>query len=229
MKAGLNGAGGRMGRLLSQLLGPELCSTTDRGELTAGCHDRAEVVIDFSLPRGTLALLQVYEGALVIGTTGLDEATQRALVAHSQRHAVVQASNFSTGVTLLLNLVRTASAALPDYDVEIVEMHHRHKVDAPSGTARSLTEAASEGRGPAVHGRHGHTGERPLGEIGVHALRGGDIAGEHTVYLAGPGERLQLGHVATSRTAFAQGAVRAARWVLEQPPGLYDMQDVLGL
>jgi len=218
-----------MGRLVCEILGSELAGTTDQGELNALSYVDAQVVIDFSLPQGTAELLRTVELPLVVGTTGLDSATEAALRAHAERHPVVWASNFSTGVNLLFELVRTASSALPDYDLEIVEMHHRHKVDAPSGTARSLAQAASEGRGSVVHGREGHTGERPPGEIGMHALRGGDVAGEHMVYLAGPGERLQLGHLATSRRSFAEGAIRAARWVVGKPPKLYTMREVLGL
>lgn len=226
MRAGVNGSGGRMGTLLCQLLDDDLVSATDRGQLNETAHADAEVIIDFSLPEGCARLLALYpQTPLVIGTTGLTDQTLAAIAAH--RAPVVHASNFSTGVTVLLDLVETAARALPDYDLEIVEMHHRFKVDAPSGTARSL--ALASGRTPLTHGREGHTGERPRGGIGMHALRGGDVAGEHTVYLAGPGERLQLGHLATSRATFAQGAIRAARWVIGKPPGVYDMKDVLGL
>ena len=226
MRAGVNGAAGRMGQLLVQLLGDDLHSASDRGELSPEVHADAEVIIDFSLPEGTARLLELYpDTPLVIGTTGLSEATQQAIAQH--RAPVVWANNYSTGVTVLLDLVQRASKALPDYDLEIVEMHHRFKVDAPSGTARSLAEAS--GRTPLTHGRQGHTGERPRGGIGMHALRGGDVAGEHTVYLAGPGERLQLGHLATSRATFAEGAIRAARWLRGKPAGVYTMRDVLGL
>ncbi|MCB9764897.1 MAG: 4-hydroxy-tetrahydrodipicolinate reductase [Alphaproteobacteria bacterium] len=197
--------------------------------------ERARVVIDFSLPEGTRVLVDALGGqALVVGTTGLEGADRQRLREYAERAPVVLASNFSTGVNLLLGLVKRAARLLPDYDVEIVEMHHRHKRDAPSGTALSLGRAVAIGRGQsldalAVHGREGLVGARPDREIGFHALRGGDVAGEHTVYLAGPGERLQLGHLATSREAFAGGALRAAVWLADQPPGLYSMQDVLGL
>ncbi len=195
---------------------------------------QARVVIDFSLPAGTRALLHmVSDQALVIGVTGLGALTRQALETHAGTAPVVVASNFSTGVNVLLGLVRQAAGTLADYDLEIVEMHHGRKRDAPSGTARSLAEAAADARGVdldarAVHGRQGEVGARPPGEIGLHALRGGDVAGEHTVYLAGPGERLALNHLATSRQAFADGALRAARWAASARPGLYDMQDVLG-
>jgi len=206
-------------------------SDVDVRQSLAGCR----VVIDFSLPDGTERLLKlVTTQALVIGTTGLSEATAAALSAHAAHAAVLQASNFSTGITLLLELASRAAAALPDYDLEIVEMHHRHKRDAPSGTARSLAEAAAEARQVslaerAVYGREGEVGPRPSGEIGIHALRGGDIYGEHTVTLAGPGERLTLGHMATSRQAFAEGALQAAAWIAERPSGWYAMRDVIGL
>ncbi len=249
---GVWGATGRMGRLLvaGALADPELALahalvredaetpaslggvalTPLSSEALADC----EVVIDFSLPEGTERLLERIDAqALVVGTTGLDAALMARLADHARRAPVVYARNFSTGVTLLTELVARAAAALPGYDLEIVEMHHRHKRDAPSGTARARAEAAAGARGGALEalarfGREGETGARPDGEIGLHALRGGDVAGEHTVYLAGPGERLQLGHLATSRQAFAGGALRAARWVAGKPPGLYSMRDVLG-
>lgn len=195
----------------------------------------ADVAIDFSHPTGLAAAVRRLGATpLVSGTTGLDAEAVAALDAHAARAPVLHAANFSTGVTVLLDLVARAARALPDYDVEIVESHHRHKRDAPSGTALALGHAAAAARGRsldelAVHGRSGDTGERPAGQIGLHALRLGDVAGEHEVYLAGPGERVLLAHLATSRATFAQGALRAARWVLGRPPGRYRMQDVLGL
>lgn len=262
LKIAINGAAGRMGRiLLAAVLVDEwlqLVAATDRpthpsrgldaGQLCgkwttgisldsprAGLYDAADVVVDFSLPEGVPALLDSLRGqALVMGTTGLD-THQRALVeAYALRAPVVMASNFSTGVNLLLGLVSQAARLLPDYDVEIVEMHHRHKRDAPSGTALSLGQAVARARGEALdavaqHGRHGLLGPRTDSEVGFHALRGGDVVGEHTVYLAGSGERLALAHLATSRESFGNGALRAARWAVARAPGLYDMQDVLGL
>lgn len=205
------------------------------GEITAERFAECQVVIDFSLPTGTRALLEVLDGqALVCGTTGLDSGTEAAIERYASRAAVVKASNFSTGVNVLLGLVRSAAALLPDHDLEIVEMHHNRKRDAPSGTALALAEAAADGRGvdlqsAMVHGREGEVGARPAGEIGMHALRGGDVAGEHTVYLAGSGERLQIGHLATSREAFSDGALRAAKWAASAGPGMHSMRDVLGL
>jgi 4-hydroxy-tetrahydrodipicolinate reductase len=258
----VNGAAGRMGRMvLAGVLldeGLKLVAATDRpshpnrgadaGQLCGkwttgialdaprpGIYADADVVVDFSLAEGSSELLGALEGqALVMGTTGLSPEQLAGVQAHGQRAPVVLASNFSTGVNLLMGLVARAAQLLPDYDVEIVEMHHRHKRDAPSGTALSLGQAVAQGRGEvfdshAVYGRHGMLGPREPSQIGLHALRGGDIAGEHTVYLAGAGERLVLGHLSTSREAFATGALRAARWVVARPPGLYDMVDVLGL
>ena len=262
LRVAVNGAAGRMGRLvIADVLEHDdlaLVGAADRpghpdigrdagalcGKWNVGVYlseptpvpfAEAEVVVDFSLPGGTLALLDVLEGqALVTGTTGLEAAQLNRIAAYALRAPVVQASNFSTGVNLLLGLVAQAAALAPGFDVEIVEMHHRLKRDAPSGTALALGEAVAGARGVALdavgrHGRAGETGPRSEGEIGLHALRGGDIIGEHTVYLAGPGERLALGHLATSRAAFASGALRAALWVAGKPAGLYEMRDVLGM
>ena len=240
MRVAVNGAAGRMGRVLVDLVeqAPDL-ELSGQGEHSAPLGPEplaaTDVVIDFSLPQGTHALLGVLDGqALVVGTTGLGPATLALLQAYSARAPVVFASNYSTGVTLLFGLAAQAASVLSDYHVEIVEMHHARKRDAPSGTALSLGRVIAEARcvdldERARHGREGEVGPRTQAEIGFHAVRGGDVAGEHTVYLAGPGERLMLGHLATSRQAFATGAIRAARWVPGQPPGLYDMQDVLGL
>lgn len=200
-----------------------------------GCFADADVIVDFSLPEALAAALpHLGERALVTGTTGLDADVLERLRAQSSRAPVLIAANFSTGVNLLLHLVTEAAAALPDYDVEIVEIHHRLKQDAPSGTALALGRAAAHARGAeldevARHGRQGRTGVRTAAEIGLHAVRGGDVVGEHTVWLAGPGERVQLGHVASSRQTFAAGALRAARWVHGRAPGAYEMTDVLGL
>lgn len=218
----------------------ELAGATDSLDafpsVAPGVLDAAHVVVDFSLPEGTEALLDAVprEMALVIGTTGLGPEAREGLEDRATRAPVVLASNFSTGITLLNSLVAQAAATLPDYHVEIVEMHHEFKRDAPSGTALTLGRAVADAREEelgqlAVHGRLGETGVRSEEEIGFHSLRGGDVAGEHTVYLAGAGERLALSHLATSRQAFASGALRAARWVVGQEPGLYDMRDVLGL
>lgn len=200
-----------------------------------GCFGDAEVVIDFSLPAGLRAALAVLgTRALVSGVTGSDPEVAAALDLLSGRAPVLVTGNFSTGVHVLADLVRRAVVALPDYDVEIVEAHHRRKVDAPSGTAWLLGQAAAEARGlaldeVAVHGRSGIPGARTADEIGFHAIRGGDVVGDHTVWVAGEGERLLLGHVATSRDTFARGALRAAGWIVGRPPGRYAMNDVLGL
>lgn len=205
------------------------------GALGPGCFADAEVVVDFSTPNALDRALTLLGGArLVTGTTGLLPDQVNRLVDRSIEVAVLTAPNFSTGVTLLADLVERAARALPDYDVEIVEAHHRGKVDAPSGTAIALARAAARGHdtdleGHAIYGREGRTGARPAGAIGLHAVRMGDVVGEHTVWLAGLGERLQLGHVATSRDTFAAGALRAAAWLQDRPPGRYSMRHVLGL
>ena len=198
----------------------------------------AQAVIDFTTPAATLgfAVLAAQARAVhVIGTTGLSAADLFALAAAARHAVIVRAGNMSLGVNLLLALTRKVAQALdPDWDIEIVEAHHRAKVDAPSGTALMLGQAAAEGRGIAldeatVSGRDGHTGARPVGAIGFSAIRGGDIVGEHDVIFAGAGERIVLRHIATDRAIFARGAIRAALWGQDQPPGEYDMRDVLGL
>jgi 4-hydroxy-tetrahydrodipicolinate reductase len=200
--------------------------------------ERAEVVIDFSLPDAARSLLQACLAkrvAAVIGTTGLDNAARQALDALAKVAPVVAAPNFSIGLNAFWALAAQAVRLLgPDFDIEVVEMHHRHKVDAPSGTAIRLTEVVAQARGvdPASavrSGRSGQVGPRSTGEIGVHALRGGDIIGDHSLVLAGPGERVELTHRANSREIYALGAVRAAHFVVGRPPGLYDMADVLGI
>lgn len=199
-----------------------------------GSLGQADVVIDVSLPEGTRMLLPRLDGrALVTGVTGLGTDDLGLLDALATASPVLLAANFSAGVHVLVDAVRRAAAALPEYDIEVVEAHHRHKLDAPSGTADVLARAAAEGRGwdfeeHATFGRHGRTGPRGE-EIAIHALRCGDVIGEHTVWLAGEGERVQLGHVATRRETFAKGAVRAAAWLSGRAPGRYTMRDVLGL
>lgn len=258
MRVAVHGATGRMGRLVlrevlsaddlvlhaattrqrSTLAGAdagELCGLGRRGvavmdglEALAG----ADVVIDFSHPLHFPEVARVVDCALVSGTTGLDAAGEAALDTAASRVPVLWASNFSTGVALLHHLVHQAAALVPDWDAEVVESHHRRKVDAPSGTARTLVGAIEGGRGQAaahVHGREGVLGERATGEIGVHALRLGDVIGEHTVSLGGTGEVLHLGHSAIERRVFAVGAVRAARWLHGRPPARYAFTEVLGL
>jgi 4-hydroxy-tetrahydrodipicolinate reductase len=202
--------------------------------LQDGAAAVVDVFVDFSLPGGTGRLLEVAGSRpLVIGTTGLEPALRVALARYAQTAAVVHAPNFSTGVAVLTELVRQAGALLASYDAELVETHHRQKRDAPSGTALALAEALAAGRGVALadqacFGRHGSTGARPEGQIGIHAVRAGDAVGEHRLILGGPGERIELCHVATSRETFVGGALRALRWVVDRPAGLYGMRDVLG-
>lgn len=198
----------------------------------------SDVVIDFAAPELTRDLLAQIERTpvgLVIGTTGLDDATQQAIRRVAARVPVVFSANMSLGVNVMVRVVEEVARALgEDYDLELVELHHRHKKDAPSGTAKMITAALARARGWNVDdvvtpGRDGLVGARPQDEIGVLAVRGGDIVGEHTAYFCGMGERLEITHRASSRQTFARGAVRAARWVVGKPPGVYDMQDVLGL
>tara|TARA_Y100000588_G_scaffold28600_1_gene27958 strand:+ start:1180 stop:1992 length:813 start_codon:yes stop_codon:yes gene_type:complete len=198
----------------------------------------SEVVLDFTLPAATVdhANLAAEHGtALIIGTTGLEAEHSAALESAADKTAIVQAANMSVGINVLLHLTRSVSAILDeDYDIEIVEMHHRHKVDTPSGTALALGRAAAKGRcvdldDAARRGRDGITGARERGTIGFAALRGGDVVGDHSVVFAADGERVELTHKASSRQIFSRGAVRAARWVHDKPPGLYSMIDVLGL
>jgi 4-hydroxy-tetrahydrodipicolinate reductase len=238
----INGSKGRMGKALIAFAPqhPELqlAGQVDAGDDLGAVLDGCDVVIDFSVHTVTPGLATLCAGrgkAMVIGTTGLADAA-RGIVAEAARQVpVVLATNFSTGVNTLFWLTRKAAEILgPDYDLEIVEMHHRLKQDAPSGTARTLSEILAEVRGlqlkeTARHGRVGVVGARTAGEIGIHAVRGGDVVGDHTVMFATTGERVELTHKASSRDAFAQGALRAAAWVVKQPAGLYSMMDVLGL
>ena len=209
--------------------------TADRAQALAG----AAVAIDFTLPAAlhdNLAACIAVGVPVVVGTTGLDLPAENAMAAAAVRIPVLHAPNMSLGVNLLLELVAQAAAALPaDYDIEIFEAHHKHKLDAPSGTAVRLGQVAANARGSslaasAVYVREGQTGARPPGAIGFATVRAGDIVGEHTVLFCGTGERLELGHRATDRLTFARGALRAAQWLAaESGPGLYSMRDVLGL
>jgi 4-hydroxy-tetrahydrodipicolinate reductase len=193
----------------------------------------ADVVIDFSAAPAIVALTRAVKRAkvaLVSGTTGLDEAAQRALSETAEIAPVLWAPNMSLGIELLARLVEQAAAALgEDYDVEIVETHHRQKIDAPSGTALRLAEAVQRARPDLVtkHGRQGMTGARKRSELGMHSLRGGDIVGDHSVHLLGPSERIELTHRATERDVFARGALRAARWLVGKKPGRYALGDLL--
>ncbi len=263
LKLAIAGAAGRMGRELAKLVhASEGCMLAggleapgspqigaDYGELigvgkigvmidsdpmavVAACDG----IIDFTVPKATLSLVKQTGGKIhVIGTTGIDAAGD-AEIAEAARHAtIVKTGNFSLGVNMLAALVKRAAQALgTDFDIEVLEMHHRMKIDAPSGTALLLGKAGAEGREinlaeKSVRTRDGHTGARNAGDIGFATLRGGTVVGDHTVIFAGNGERLELRHVAESRELFARGAVKAALWARGKKPGLYSMFDVLGL
>ena len=243
MKVAILGAAGRMGHML--------CDLVDRSEeleLVAKCDVReeyprtwpaeTEAVIDFTFHAAVPEnITKAAEDGVVyiLGTTGLTDEEQAVVDAAAKKIPVVQSGNFSLGINLLLGLVRKASEILGvEYDCEVVEMHHRHKKDAPSGTALMLAKAAADGRGQdfddvSVFGREGSVGERPQGEIAVHALRGGSVIGDHTVMFAGDVERVELVHKAQTREAFAAGALRAALWAADKAPGLYNMRDVLDI
>jgi 4-hydroxy-tetrahydrodipicolinate reductase len=197
-----------------------------------------DAVLDFTVPAASVEFAGLAANARIVhvlGTTGLEPADEAKIEAAARHATIVKAGNMSMGVNLLTALTRKVAAALDaDFDIEILEMHHRHKVDAPSGTALKLGEIVASALktnlpAAAVHGRHGDTGERPRKQIGFHAIRGGDIVGEHSVLFIGAGERLELAIRSQSRMTYASGAVRAAKWLRERPAGLYDMFDVLGL
>ncbi len=200
--------------------------------------DDIDVLIDFSLPDATEKNMQVcaeHNVAMVIGTTGFNEQQEQVLEKAGEKIAIVYAGNYSTGVNLSLKLLEMAAKAFgAEADVEVIEAHHKHKIDAPSGTAYMMAEAVAAARGQnlkdvAVYGREGQTGEREAGTIGIHAIRGGEIIGDHTVMFIADGEVVEITHRARARMTFAAGAVRAANWVIQQPTGQYNMQDVLGL
>jgi 4-hydroxy-tetrahydrodipicolinate reductase len=236
------GAKGRMGQALAHcaqsIPGVAITGQFDIGEDLRRFIAGGDVVLDFTFHESTVPLARIcaeHNKAMVIGTTGHSETEQRELLQISSKIPLVLSSNFSTGVNTLFWLTRRAAEILgPDFDVEIVEMHHGLKKDAPSGTAKTLARLVADARRQAVagllrHGREGLTGERTRAEIGIHSLRGGDVVGDHTVIFAAAGERLELTHRASTRETFATGALRAAQWVVGKKPGIYDMQDVLGL
>jgi len=258
------GAGGRMGRTLIESVlntpNTHLHAAIDRsdsdfigqdaglfvGQKTgvivsddlAAALDGADVLIDFTRPEATLEYLVACSSrgvSMIIGTTGFDDAGKAAISAAAQQIRIVFAANYSVGVNLTFKLLDIASRVLSeDYDIEIIEAHHRHKVDAPSGTALRMGEVIANALGRdlkqcAVYGREGVTGERDPGTIGFATVRAGDVVGDHTALFATNGERVEITHKASSRATFSNGAVRAARWLANQPVGLYDMQDVLGL
>ena len=264
IRVAIAGASGRMGKTLVEAVtrtpGFELVGALDiagspllqrdAGEaigettgvlVTADPHEavrEAQVLIDFTRPEGTLHHLQVCAArgtALVIGTTGFDEAGRAAIAQAAQRIGIVFSPNMSVGVNVTFRLLEVAARLLSEgYDIEVIEAHHRHKVDAPSGTALGMGRAIAGALGQdldalATWTRHGTTGERAPGTIGFSVIRGGDIVGDHTALFAGTGERIEITHRSTSRATYAQGSLRACRFLADRGPGLFDMQDVLGL
>ena len=264
LRVAVAGASGRMGQMLveavtasgdcllsgaldqpgSALLGRDPAAALGRSSriaVTADMHSglaNAQVLIDFTRPQGTMAHLAVCRALgvrMVIGTTGFDDA-QKAAISEASRHiAIMMAPNMSVGVNVMLGLLAMAAKAMPTgYDIEIIEAHHRHKVDAPSGTALKMGEVIADALGRnlkdcAVYAREGVTGERDPSTIGFATVRGGDIVGDHTALFAGTGERIEITHRSTSRATYAQGSLRAARFLATQSSGLFDMGDVLGL
>jgi 4-hydroxy-tetrahydrodipicolinate reductase len=239
-KVAIIGSKGRMGAALlssAEKLGIEIAGAVDQGEDPVPAIESCDAVIDFSLHEVTplIAKIAAEKGKpLTIGTTGHSPEERESILKHKGTIAIVWAGNFSTGVNLLFYLTKKAAEATgSDFQPEIIEMHHRHKVDAPSGTAEGLIKAVREARGTSEehiqHGRQGITGERPDEQIGVHALRGGSVVGEHTVMLVSDNERIELTHKAADRSIFADGAMKAAKWSQGKEPGLYEMLDVLGL
>jgi 4-hydroxy-tetrahydrodipicolinate reductase len=262
LRVAVAGAGGRMGRMLidavlastdcrlsgaldvpgSPGLGQDVgapfgrtCGVVVTSDLHAGLAG-ADVLIDFTRPEGTIAHLAVCRALgvrAVIGTTGFTPAQKAEIAAAAEQVAIVFAANMSVGVNVMLRLLDLAARALgEDYDIEVIEAHHRHKVDAPSGTALAMGEVLARARGSdlaalGVFTRHGHTGERPAGAIGFAAVRGGDIVGDHSVLFAGTGERIEITHRSASRVNYAEGGLRAARFLAGRAPGLYGMDDVL--
>jgi 4-hydroxy-tetrahydrodipicolinate reductase len=263
MRFAIAGASGRMGRMLieavlaspgdalagaldqpgSPALGQDAaaflgrpCGVAVTADLATGLAG-ADVLIDFTRPEGTLAHLAACRAAgvrLVIGTTGFDAAGKTAIAAAAREIPIVFAANMSVGVNVTIKLLEMAAKALGGYDVEIVEAHHKHKVDAPSGTALAMGEAIAAAQGKAladcaVYARQGHTGERVPGSIGFATIRGGDIVGDHVAMFIGSGERIEIAHRSNSRQGYAQGALRAAHFLADKPAGLYGMDAVLGL
>ncbi len=261
IKIAIAGSTGRMGKVLLECLAKtgdmELHAALERQSLDIGMPIRAlgadidgnvisdlnalkgaDVLVDFTCPEGTMAHLDIcrkYKVNMVVGTTGLNAQQKASLGAAAQDIGIVFAPNMSVGVNLVFKLLETASRVLDKgYDIEIIEAHHRHKMDSPSGTALGMGEVVARTLGRdlekcAVYGREGQTGERDPSTIGFATVRGGDIVGDHTVLYAGTGERIEITHKASSRSTFALGALRAARFLMANKTGLYDMQDVLGL
>lgn len=239
----ITGKSGRMGQALLQAAAAnpqvQIAATHDVGEDLDAAIRQGGCVIDFTVHHFTASVLEAalrHGTRLVIGTTGHSDEERARIREAATTLPIVFASNYSVGVNTLFWLTRKAARVLTQdrFDIEVIEMHHRHKIDSPSGTARTLLEVLNEETGThyetdVTHGRHGNIGPRPPREIGMHTLRGGDVVGDHTVLFAADGERVELTHKASSRLTFAAGAVRAALWLRDQAPGLYDMRDVLGL
>lgn len=236
------GASGRMGQMLIQALAQSadcvLHKAFDVQDDVSAALQGADCLIDFTRPEGTMVHLEhclAHGVKMVIGTTGFDAAQKERIRAASDRIAIVMAPNMSVGVNVTLKLLELAAQNFDEgYDIEIVEAHHKHKVDAPSGTALKMGEVIASAQGRdlaqvAVYERYGHTGERKPGTIGFATLRGGDIVGDHTVLFAGEGERIEISHKSSSRSAYAQGSLRAVRFLATKANGLFDMFDVLGL
>ena len=242
LKVAVTGASGRMGKMLIEaVMGTEDCvlhATLDKGDDVRAGLAGADVLVDFTRPEATLAHLAACAELgvkAVVGTTGFDEAQKAEIAKFAERTAVVFAPNMSVGVNVVLKLLDLAARAMNEgFDIEIVEAHHRNKVDAPSGTALHMGETVARALGRtlsecAVYGREGVTGARDPSTIGFATVRGGDIIGDHTVLFAGTGERIEVSHKASNRSIYAQGSLRAARFLANAKPGLYDMNDVLGL
>jgi 4-hydroxy-tetrahydrodipicolinate reductase len=242
LKIQINGARGRMGQALiacsKELDGLSVSAETDAGDDFAAGLSRSDACIDFSHHSALEAILATavaQKKPIVIGTTGISDAGEAKIAEAAKQIPVVFSGNYSTGVNTLLWLTRKAAEILgPSFDLEVIETHHRMKKDAPSGTAKMLAQTLAEVRNlqyssDVRHGRFGDVGARTSTEIGMHAVRGGDVVGDHTVIFAALGERVELTHKASSRDIFARGALRACQWVSAQPAGLYDMRDVLGL
>lgn len=240
LQIALIGAKGRMGQAIiaaAPETGAAIVWPLDQGDDLAAGIQKADAVIDFSFHTTTtqvIALAVAHRKPLVIGTTGHSADEKTALRKEAAKTATVWSGNYSVGVNLLFALTQRAASVLgSDYDAEVIEMHHRFKKDAPSGTAARLLEIILHERklGPEAlrHGREGLTGARTSTEVGIHSLRGGDVIGDHTVMFAALGERIELTHKASDRSIFARGALRAAQWIVSRQPGVYDMQDVLGL
>jgi len=238
----ITGSRGRMGQALAACASAhpdiEISGQADQGDDLRPLIGKADVVVDFSSHDATPEIAQLCASnkkAMVIGTTGHTDAEKAKILSFKSQMPIVWSANFSTGVNALFWLTRKAAEILgPGFDLEIIEMHHRMKKDAPSGTAKVLAEILASARRlepetAARHGRVGLVGQRTAEEIGIHSIRGGDVVGDHTVIFATAGERLELTHKASSRDTLAHGALRAAQWIVKQKPGLYDMQDVLGL